>query len=80
VRQISPGTFGFQKSATLRSPAAVVKGMKALRFRSVFRAGICCQESLQKRVEDPLCSSQKEWSVMSSRLFLAAFQMSEPGL
>jgi hypothetical protein len=56
----------------------VVKGMKVLRFGSVFRAGSCCQESLQKSVEDPLCNSQNEWSVMSPRLFLAAFQMSEP--
>jgi hypothetical protein len=54
--------------------------MKALIFGSVYRAGSCCQESLQKRVEVPLCSSQKEWSVMSPLLFLAAFQMSEPGL
>jgi hypothetical protein len=35
VRQISLGTFVFQKSDTLRSHASVVKGMKALRFGSV---------------------------------------------
>jgi len=61
VRHISPSTFRFQKFSTLWSPAAVVKGKKALRFRSVFRARSCFQDSLQKRAEDPLCSWGLWW-------------------
>jgi hypothetical protein len=59
MRQIFLVASRFQKSDTLRRLASVVKGMKVLRVGYVFRDGSCCQVSLQKRVEVPLCSSQK---------------------